>query len=311
MISAMSASTAPAPTAVSFLPSATEIVYTLGLDDHLLGRTFECDYPAAAAEKDVVLDSTIPADLSPVEIDTFVKSAGGSHGLYSIRDDLGDLAPDVIFTQDICGVCAVPADDVQGALDTLGCQSNVVSLDPHTLGDVITAVEDIAGALGAPHLAEPVASDLRQRLDSVRQAVAVRSRPRVLVLEWIDPPFGTGHWIPEMIETAGGIPVLANDAVPSEEVSWQQVADSEADVLITSPCGYYLDEAGGQAREVAARPEIAELPAIRNGEVYVVDGTSVVTRPGPRVVDGVEAFASVLHPDVMPPRPELIRNVWS
>lgn len=299
----------PAPTAVSLLPSATEIVYTLGLDDQLLGRTFECDYPAAAAAKQIVLDTKIPRGLSPVEIDAFVKSAGGPSGLFAIRDELGALAPDVILTQDLCGVCAVPATDVEGALDKIGCSAQVVRLDPHTLDEVITTVEDVAAALGSPERARPLTDGLQRRLQAVRDAVAGRPRPRVMVLEWVDPPFGTGHWIPEMVETAGGQPLLANFAAPSVEVTWQQVAATEADILIVSPCGYFLEGGLEQARQVVARPELAGLPAIRDGQVYAVDATSVVTRPGPRVVDGVEAFASVLHPGSVRARPELIRSL--
>lgn len=296
-----------APTAVSLLPSATEIVYTLGLEDQLLGRTFECDYPAAASSKQIVLDTKIPQGLEPSEIDAFVKSAGGPSGLFEIRDELGELAPDVILTQDLCGVCAVPATDVEGALSKIGCSSQVLRLDPHTVDEVLTTVEDIAEALGSPERATQLTAELRRRLQTVREAVAGKARPRVVVLEWIEPPFGTGHWIPEMIDIAGGEPLLANVASPSVEATWAQVAATQADVLIVSPCGYFLDEGLEQARRVAAREELANLPAVRNGQVYAVDATSVVTRPGPRIVDGVEAFASVLHPGALPARPELIR----
>lgn len=294
---------------VSFLPSATEIVYALGLGDRMVGRTFECDYPAAAHHVPVMLDSTIPTGLSPAEIDDFVNNAGGSEGLYTIRDDVKAAAPDIILTQDLCGVCAVPVGDVERALQVLECQSEVVSLDPNTLTEVIDVVDTVGHALGVPERSSAITTNLRQRLAAVEQAVAGLPRPKVAVIEWIDPPFGSGHWIPHMIEAAGGEAVLAYPGTPSTPLSWEEVGASGAEILLVCPCGYYLGEAVEQARSFAAHPALAQLPAVQTGQVYAIDATSVVTRPGPRVIDGVEAFAAIIHPETVPDRPELLQKI--
>lgn len=297
------------PTVVSLLPSATEIVYALGCEDRLLGRTFECDFPPAAAAKPVVLDTTLPPGLDPAGIDSAVAAAGGSGGLYRIRDELGALAPDVVLAQDLCAVCAVPAGRVDEALRVLGCESEVVSLDPRRLEEVIETVTTVGRAIDADAAAREVTSGLRSRLAAVRAAVAGRPRQSVLVVEWVDPPFGTGHWIPDMIEAAGGTAVLAAPGGDSRRVPWQEMARTEAEVLVVAPCGYGLDAAADQARLVLARPELADLPAVRDGRVLAIDASSVVTRPGPRVVDGVEALAAALHPGCVPARPYLVRPV--
>lgn len=297
------------PTVVSLLPSATEIVYALGLADRLLGRTFECDFPPAAAAKPVVLETALAPGMTPAEIDAAVSAAGPSGGLYRISDDLRELAPDVILTQDLCGVCAVPVADVDEALQSLGCSSSVVSLDPRRLDDVLATVTAVGRALGAEATAAEVVASLRVRVQAVRDAVAGRPRPSVLVVEWVDPPFGTGHWIPDMVEAAGGRALLGTAGGESRRTTWEECAGSGAEVVLVAPCGYGLEDASEQARAVLARPELADLPAVREGRVFAVDATSVVTRPGPRVVDGVEAFASALHPGAVPDRPHLVRQV--
>lgn len=286
---------------VSLLPSATEFVYALGAEDALVGVTHECDFPAAARDIRRVSHSTIPADASSAEIDALVvaSAAGGPPTTELDEAAIRELAPDVILTQDLCAVCAVASDRVDDALARLGCSAQVVSLDPSTLDDVIDGVGRIGAALGLGDVAEGVMAELRQRVDAVRNAVADRPRPRVLALEWADPPFNAGHWVPDMIEAAGGEPVLARRGTPSVRVSWSDIRDAQPDVVVFMPCGYPMSTAVQEAHDlVVPRPELADV-----GTVIVAHGDAYYSRPGPRLVDGVEVLAGLLHPEVWPAPP--------
>lgn len=270
---------------VSLLPAATEVVYALGAEDALVGVTHECSWPARArTDKRVVTRSLLPVGASAAEIDALVSGAGATEELD--EDALAELAPDVILTQDLCAVCAVPAGDVDAALGRIGCTSEVVSLDPSTLGDVLEGIERVGDAIGAPEAAGRLLASLGARLDAVRTEVVDRPRRRVFVLEWGDPPFNGGHWIPEMVEIAGGAPVLANPGRDSVRVTWDDVRAAAPDVVLFTPCGFDLDGAVAQA---------AALPDLGDAEVWAVDADDLVVRPGPRLVDGVEVFAAVLR----------------
>ena len=270
---------------VSLLPAATEIVYALGAADRLVGVTHECTFPASARTDNRVLTrSLLPLGSSPAEIDALVSAPGATESLD--EDGLAALAPDVILTQDLCAVCAVPAGDVDAALGRLGCTADVVSLDPSTLDDVLDGIVRVGDAIGARAAADALVAELRARLDAVRARVAGAARRRVFVLEWGDPPFNGGHWIPEMVEAAGGAPVLANPGVDSVRVSWDDVRAADPDVVLFTPCGYDLAGAVDQA---------AALPDLGRAELWAVDADDLVVRPGPRLVDGVEAFEAVLH----------------
>jgi iron complex transport system substrate-binding protein len=278
---------------VSLLPSATEIVYALGLEDQLVGVTHECDWPPAARAVRVVSHSALPETTDPAEIDRLVSaSVGDGEPIYRLdRDAIRELQPDVVLSQDLCAVCAVPSGHVNAALELLGCQAEVVSLDPGSLDEVLGCVLQVGQVTGTSERAEAVVADLRQRLAAVAGAVAGQPRPRVFALEWSDPPFNGGHWIPDMIDAAGGEPVLANRGAPSERVGWSDIAAAAPDVVVFMPCGYDLDAAVHEGRRtVVGRPELA------GSTLLAVAANAYFSRPGPRLVDGVEVLAGALHP---------------
>lgn len=289
---------------VSLLPSATEIVYALDLDDALAAVTFECDYPSSARDKPVVSRSSLPPSeaASAAEIDAAVgeKMARGEP-LYTLDDKLiRSIQPDLILAQDLCEVCAVPSGDVTEALDKLGCDAQVISLDPSTLDEVISGIEVVGRAADRAQKADALVADLRDRVGRVRSLVAGASRPKTVALEWADPPFVGGHWIPEMVTIAGGDDVLGAPGKRSARTSWTLVEAAAPEVLVFMPCGYDLDgavEQGGFLREV---PELTTTPAARDGRAFAVDASSFFSRPGPRIVEGLEILAWILHPEVFP-----------
>jgi iron complex transport system substrate-binding protein len=276
---------------VSLLPSATEIVYALGLGDDLVGVTFECDEPPSArADKTVVVGGLDTRGMSPGDIDSYVRAqlaAGGD--LYTLHADaLSALRPDLILTQDLCRVCALPSGHVEDALGYLGCRADVLSLDPHSLDDVLESFLTVGHRTGVPERATRLVGELRARLARVAAAVAGRRRPRVAVVEWVDPPFTAGHWVPDMVAAAGGTPVAARPCAPSVQTTWEAVAAAAPEYVVVAPCGYHLPGAAQQAHSVAQA-----LPGV---PVWAIDADGIVVRPGPRLVDGVEAIASILHP---------------
>jgi iron complex transport system substrate-binding protein len=277
---------------VSLLPSATEIVYAIGLGDQLTGVTFECDEPAAArSDKTVVVGGRDTSGMSPAAIDAYVRSQlAAGEDLYTLHADaLAGLAPDLILTQDLCRVCALPAGHVTEALDYLGCTAEVISLDPHRLDDVLATIRTVGKHAGALRQAEQLVAALRRRLAAVADRVAGRRPPAVAVVEWTDPPFTAGHWVPDLVTAAGGRPVAARPGGRSEQTTWEQIAVAGPEVIVVAPCGFHLDAAAAQA-ELVAR----ELPGL---PVWAIDADGLVVRPGPRLVDGVEALAAILHPD--------------
>lgn len=284
---------------LSLLPSATEIVYSLGLEDELVGVTHECDWPRQATSKRAVTASVLPSGAAPVEVDRMVsESLAGGAPIYRLDDEaVRELRPDLILSQDLCAVCAVPSGYVDQALDALGCSAHVLSLDPSSLDDVLDCVRRVGEVTGTLDRAVAVVEDLHRRLGEVQQAVAGRPRPRTFALEWSDPPFNGGHWVPEMIGRAGGEPVLGSTGGPSVRIEWEQIAAAAPEVVVFMPCGYNLAEACREAREVVRRPELASLSAL-----FAVDASSYFSRPGPRLVDGVELLASALHPGSVTPR---------
>jgi iron complex transport system substrate-binding protein len=277
---------------VSLLPSATEIVYALGLGEDLVGVTFECDEPASArAEKTVVVGGQDTRGMTPAEIDAYVRgrlAAGGD--LYTLHADaLAGLRPDLILTQDLCRVCALPSGHVEDALVHLGCRADVLSLDPHSLEDVLDSILAVGRATGTPERAGRLVGELRDRLARTAARVAGRRRPRVAVIEWVDPPFTAGHWVPDLVTAAGGDPVAAHPGAKSMPTTWPAVAAADPEYVVVAPCGFHLPGAVEQARSVAQ--------ALPGTAVWAIDADGLVVRPGPRLVDGVDAIASVLHPD--------------
>jgi iron complex transport system substrate-binding protein len=295
---------------VSLLPSATEIVYALGLGDDLAGVTFECDEPPAArAEKTVVVGGLDTSGMTPGDIDRYVHAQLASgQDLYTLHAQaLAELEPDLILTQDLCRVCAIPSGQVSDALEYLGCHADVLTLDPHSLDEVLDSILAVGQRAGVAERAARLVAGLRDRLSQIAASVAGLGSPAVAVLEWVDPPFTAGHWVPDLVTAAGGRPVAVAGtgvgaasvaAVPgaaSVETDWAAVAAAAPDLVVVAPCGYHLPDAIEQAR-FAAR-ELPDVP------VWAIDADGIVVRPGPRLVDGVESLASILHPQAVPPAP--------
>jgi iron complex transport system substrate-binding protein len=280
---------------VSLLPSTTEILFDIGAGDHVVGVTFECDHPAEARTRTIVSTSAMPEGLSAVEIDGYVaRAVRAGEDLYHL--DAGALAgldADLVVTQDLCAVCAVDVSVVDDALAHLGCTAEVLTIDPHTLEEVLESVGTLGKATGREPKAEALVESLRGRLGEVRRRVDGLTRPRTLVLEWTDPPFAPGHWVPEMVEAAGGEPVLGTAGEKSYRVAWDQVRDAAPEVVVCAPCGYGLEASTELAEALAASGELpGDVP------VWAVDANASFARPGPRLVDGVEALATILHPEV-------------
>ncbi len=279
---------------VSLLPSTTEILHALGVGDRVVGVTFECDYPPAAREARIVSTSAMPEGLTPAEIDAWVSRArSAGEDLYHLDSGaLAELDPDLIVTQDLCAVCAVDVSVVSEALNYLGARAEVVTTDPKTLDQVWESVLALGAATGRDEAARDLVRTLRNRLVAVRDRVAGLPRPRVMLLEWVDPPFAPGHWIPEMIEAAGGTPVLATPGEDSRRTTWDAVLGAEPEVVVVAPCGFDLRGANAQAEQLRAS---ARIPA--GVSVHAVDANASWARPGPRLVDGVEELADLLHPN--------------
>ena len=278
---------------VSLLPSTTEILFAIGAGDDVVGVTFECDYPAKARSRTIVSTSAMPEGLTPRQIDDFVAAAiGRGEDLYHLDEGaLAGLDADLVVTQDLCAVCAVDVSVVDDALAHLGCTARVLTIDPHTLDDVLDSIVTLGEATGHTEAALALVADQRRRLAAVTERVAGRPRPRVLLLEWTDPPFAPGHWLPEMVEIAGGDPVLGVAGKKSERVTWEAIAAGDPEVVVVAPCGY--DRPGAQ-RLAAELVERELLPA--GVPVHAVDANASWARPGTRLVDGVEELAALLHP---------------
>jgi len=250
--------------------------------------------------------SRLDPDLTLAEIDDAVRSQlESSASLYSIDESvLTELGPDVIVTQDLCAVCAVDVSSVDDALAALRCDASVVSVDPQTLDEVLASIRTLGAVAGREDAAAELARSLRARVAAVRHATEGRTRPRVLVLEWTDPPFGPGHWVPDLVEAAGATALCARRGAASVRLGWDEVTASPADVVIVAPCGFHLDAATAVAIMTLADPR---LP--RGAAVWAIDADAVLVRPGPRIVDGIEALATIFHPGVVPLREELVRYV--
>lgn len=285
----------------SFIPSATEMVYALGLGDQLCGVTHECDYPAEARSKPVAIRSLIDsAGMSQREIDDrVVESMAHGHGLYSI--DKGLLRanmPDVVITQELCDVCSVSLRDVLSTISDLSKSCNVVSLKPRGLSGVLEDIATVGTACGAGPAATELVRSLELRIDMVRQRAAPLKRPRVFCAEWFDPVFASGHWVPEMVEIAGGVDALGRPGQDSRKIPWDQVLEFDPEILVLMPCGF------DAARAVADLPLLSKndgwrsMTAVKNGAVFATDGSAYFSRPGPRLVDGLEILAKVIHPEV-------------
>ncbi len=285
---------------VSLLPSATEIVCALGLRQSLVGVTHECDYPPGLERLPRLTWSLLPPDMPSMEIDRAVSASlrADAHTIYGLDVEmLQTLAPDVILTQALCEVCAVPTSMVEDAVCTMPRGARIVSLDPLSLDAVFASVEEAALALGILEAGQRLAARLRSEVDAIRASVAGTSRSRVLAAEWLDPVYCGGHWVPEMVAAAGGIDPLGTPQEPSHRLSWDEIADADPDIVVLMPCGFHSKEVVARYAEIAVAPEFRALRAGRERNVYAVEATSYYSRPGPRLVHGTRVLARILHPD--------------
>ena len=286
----------------SFLPSATEMIYALGLEDRLVGVTHECDFPTAAQEKPIVVRSVLPVEtMSQAEIDMAVSARmRDGESLYQVDEALMRyLAPDLILTQDLCQVCAPSGNEVSKVFHTLDPKPEVLFLTPKSLDGVLDNVRALGTAAGVVERAQSVCASLRTRLDTIEKIAArATSRPRVFCMEWLDPVYCSGHWVPEMVELAGGQDALGRRGTDSVRIAWQDVIDWAPEVLVVMPCGFHLEDAIKAAAHLSERPGWADIPAVRNGRAFIADASSYFARPGPRLADGTELLACLIHPEL-------------
>lgn len=287
----------------SLVPSATEMLFALGLGNRVVAVTHECDYPPGAEQLPHLTRSVI-GDLNvnpahPAEIDAAVRErTSRGESLYELDEDvLEDLYVDLIVTQAVCVVCAVSFDDVRAVAERLPTKPQVISLDPSTLGEVLADVRRLAAAAGVPEAGEALAAEAGHRLEAVEQAVEGARRPRVAALEWLDPIYIGGHWVPQMIELAGGEDALGFAGEKSRTAEWGEVEAAEPELVVSMPCGYYAEQAA--AETIRWRRHLAQLGA----RVVAVDAAAYFSRPGPRLVDGVELLGHLLHPELVPAPP--------
>jgi iron complex transport system substrate-binding protein len=294
---------------VSLLPSATEIISVLGVADQLVGVTHECDWPASVVGLPKVTRTLIPTDASSAEIDRLVRERMGKNtALYTLdMATLERLKPDVIVTQALCDVCAVAEEEVKNAACQLPNLPPVVNLEPETLGEVLACIRQVADAIGEPRRADTVIASLQARVDAVAARGARAShKPRVALLEWLDPPFSTGHWNPELVRLAGGVDGLGREGAKSRTLTWEEVIAYQPEVVLISCCGFTTARA---MEDLPVLDRVAgwdDVPAVRNGRVYVTDGAAYFSRPGPRLVDSLELLAHVIHPETNPLPPHVL-----
>ena len=291
---------------VSLVPSATEMLFALGLGPDVIAVTHECDYPPAVADIQKVTRDVLPPGLSAAEIDTAVKERTlRGEAIYELDTKaLHDLQPDLIVTQALCAVCAVSFDDVRAVAEEIDSHPQVISLDPRTIGEVLGDARTLAQATDHKDAAVDLISAASARIDRVRIAVKDARKVPVAALEWLDPPYAAGHWTPQLIEYAGGEDVLGFAGEHSEERTWAEVQASRPEVVVVMPCGYTAEIAHREAEMHAA-----ELAAIGAGEVVAVDAAAYFSRPGPRIVDGLELLAHILHPELFPEAPSQVLTV--
>jgi iron complex transport system substrate-binding protein len=285
---------------ISLLPSATEIICALGLGEALVGVSHECDWPPAVRALPVLTGAAIPSGLPSGETDRRVRERlARGEGLYALDAALmRELQPTLIVTQALCEVCSIALPEVLRAARSLPAQPPVVSLEPGRIADIFADIGRVAAAAGVPERAASVVDRLRDRLDAVQRTVAARECPRVALLEWLDPPFVAGHWAPEMIASAGGTDTLGAAGEKSAHIHWEQLREAAPEVIVVAPCGYDMARARADLAVALLPPWWGDLPAVRHGQLFVMDGNAYISRPGPRVVDGTEILARLLHPDV-------------
>jgi iron complex transport system substrate-binding protein len=289
------------PRIISFLPAATEMVYALGAGNLLTGVSHECDFPPEARTKPVVVKPALPFEtMSLSEIDaTVAQRIGSGQSLYEVDERLLEkIAPTHILTQELCQVCAPSGNEITRALATLLVKPQILWFSPHRIEDIFGNVRELGAAIELEAKAEAWIATARARLQKVAdKAQAIHRCPRVFCLEWIDPYYCCGHWVPEMVELAGGEDALGRKGKDSVRISWTEIEKWSPEIIIVSPCGFETEKAVHQAEQLLRQPGWSNLPAARNDRVYAVNANAYFARPGPRVVEGVELLAHLLHPD--------------
>ena len=293
-----------APRLISFLPAATEMVFALGAGDMLAGVSHECDFPPQARAKPVVVKPALPLEtMTLAEIDTVVaQRIGSGQSLYQVDERLLEkIAPTHILTQDLCQVCAPSGNEISRALAALPIKPQILWFSPHGIADIFDNMRELGAAIGLSARAEAWIATARRRLQTISDKAKTASRrPRVFCLEWVDPYYCCGHWVPEMVELAGGEDGLGRKGKDSIRISWTDIERWSPEILIVSPCGFDTEKAAGQAEQMLRQPGWANLPAVRNHKVFAVNANAYFARPGPRVVDGVELLAHLIHPELFP-----------
>ena len=294
----------------SLLPSATEIVCALGLEKNLVGITHECDFPASIVNLPPLTASRIShSTMSSKEIDHAVRSQLDGHGsIYDLdTKQLTELKPDLIITQELCDVCAVSYKIVKQAARMYVANAQVISLEPNTLEDIFENIKTIGEICGVSEKANEVVESLQNRLENIRLKIETEVNPqskipnpksKIFMMEWLEPPFAPGHWVPEQVEIAGGMALMGEAGKKSVATTYEQIIESQPDILVLIPCGYYTEDILRQLPNTMFPEAFKDIPAVRNGEIWALDATSYFSRPAGRVVDGVEILAKIVHPEI-------------
>src|SRR5713101_4781463 len=296
----------------SLLPSATEIAFALGLGDQVVAVSHECDYPPEASNRPVLTKSAIHQKTHrSLEVDQEVERRGGD--IYEIDTKLlEELKPDLILTQELCAVCAVSYTKVKEAARVLDSDTKIVSLEPNNLEEIIDNIRLVGRMTGKVSRAEELASQLSLRIERVKErTLRVEQRPRVFFMEWLQPPWAGGHWIPQMVDYAGGVEGLGTLGKPSRRIGWDEVVDYQPEIIVLSPCGFDLDGVLKEVHALASYSGWDKIPAFQSSNIYAVNASAFFSRPGPRVVDGLELLAHIIHPGLFPEfyRPQDVRKV--
>lgn len=285
---------------ISLLPAATEIVCALGLEENLVGRSHECDFPEAVKQLPVCSEANIPDNLSSADIDKKVKELlYDALSIYTVnREKIKSLAPDVVITQAQCEVCAVSLDDVEAALKNyLDKQVEIISLQPNSLNDILSDIKVTAFALGVPEKGDQLIEELQERVDIIRHKLKfIDAKPTVACIEWLEPLMVSGNWIPELVDIAGGTSILAEPGKHSPFVQWTDIQQADPDIILAMPCGFSIERTMKEMHLLLQQPGFADLKAVKNNRIYIADGNQYFNRPGPRIVDSIEILAELIHP---------------
>ncbi len=285
----------------SLLPSATEIAFALGLGDQVVAVSHECDYPPEASKRPVLTKLAIHQKIhKSLEVDQEVERRGGD--IYEIDEKLlEELKPDLILTQELCAVCAVSYTKVKEAARILDADTKIVSLEPNNLEEIIDNIRLVGKITGKQSRADELASQLSQRIDKVKEKTRrVEHRPRVFFMEWLQPPWVGGHWIPQMVDYAGGVEGLGNLGKPSQKIGWEKLIDYQPEIIVLSPCGFDVERVLDEVHVLSSYSRWDKIPAFRSSNIYAVNASAYFSRPGPRVVDGLELLAHIIHPEIFP-----------